>query len=71
MQLQIEATEHIVEIEGVQCRLWEGTTVNGVPCKVFIHRIAVANDDDQSQFDEELREMPAPRLPAIPLSAIL
>jgi len=56
MKLQIEATQHITKIGGVECRLWEGVTEGGVACKVFVHRVAVHNDLDLSQFERELLE---------------
>ena len=60
MKLQIEATEYLTEIDGVPVRLWEGTTEAGIPCKVFVHRVAVRGDRDSTQFDRELREQMPP-----------
>jgi hypothetical protein len=71
MEMHISATEKTTTINGVPVRLWEGVTARGTPCKVFIHRIAVHNDDDSSQFDAELQEQMPPALPPIPLSMIL
>lgn len=70
MKLQIESTDKITEMDGVPVRVWQGTTESGVPCVVFVHRIAVSNFDDSAQFDRELAEqLPPGRV--IPLSAIL
>jgi hypothetical protein len=70
MQLQIESTDRITAIDGVPVREWKGTTASGVECIVFVHRIAVHNSKDQSQFDRELAEqLPPGRL--FPLSKIL
>ena len=60
MLLQIQSTEKITECGGVPCRVWTGTTPGGVPCIVFVHRIAVANAVDQTQFERELVEQMAP-----------
>jgi hypothetical protein len=60
MKLQIEATEQLTTIDGVPVRLWEGVTESGVCCKVFVHRIAVHNDEDSSQFEHELAEQLPP-----------
>lgn len=70
MKLTITATDQITHIEGVPCRLWEGVSEDGVPCKVFVHRVAVHNDHDSSRFEKELAEqLPAGRI--VPLSQIL
>lgn len=70
MQLQIEATDKITTLDGVQCRYWEGVTEDGIPCKVFVHRIAVRDDNDSSKFEAELTEkMPPGRV--VPLKLIL
>ena len=59
MKLQITATEKITEIEGVPVRVWNGVTESGVPCIVFVHRIAVHEDHEASQFEAELlRKLP-------------
>lgn len=70
IEIQIEPTSDIALIDGVACRRWKGTTKNGVPCEVFVHRIAVHNDQDSSELDDELREMPPPS-PAIDLRFLL
>jgi hypothetical protein len=63
VEIQIKATQHITKINGVECRLWEGVTAGGIPCKVFVHRIAVHNNDDSSQFERDLREQSPPGVP--------
>lgn len=60
MKIEMVATEKLTNIDGVPVRLWEGTTERGTKCKVFVHRIAVHNDDDASQFETELREQVPP-----------
>ena len=60
MQLMIEATDEITSMENVPVRVWRGVTQSGVPCIVFVHRIAVHNSEDQSQFDRELAEQLPP-----------
>lgn len=56
MKIQIEATEHITKIQGVPVRLWRGVTESGSECHVFVHRIAVPEGQDSSEFEAELRE---------------
>lgn len=60
MQIKMIATDKITDIDGVQVRLWEGVTEQGTKCKVFVHRIAVHNSDDASQFERELTEQLSP-----------
>lgn len=71
MKIQIEATDKVTTMDGVPVRLWEGTTESGVPCKVFVHRLAVHKNDDAAQFEAELAEQMPPARPPIPLSMIL
>ena len=72
MKITIESTDKITQIGDVPVRVWSGMTEAGVPCFVFVHRLAVRNGEDQSQFDAELREMSPPIAPRfVPLSAIL
>lgn len=52
MKIQMEPTEHIVAMDGVECRVWNGVTENDIQCFVFVHRIAVRNDQDAKEFDE-------------------
>lgn len=60
MKLMIEATDQLTEIDGVPARVWNGTTEGGVECKVFVHRIAVHESADASQFERELKEQMPP-----------
>lgn len=71
MNLTITSTNVTTKMDGVEVRLWEGVTAGGVKCKVFVHRIAVHNDDDSTQFEKELQEQMPPAAPPIPLSMIL
>lgn len=70
MQIHIESTDQITFMDGVPVRVWEGVTAKGVRCKVFVHRLAVHNDEDADQFDAELTtQLPPGRV--ISLSQIL
>jgi len=71
LKIEIEATETITEIDGVPVRLWEGKTESGIPCKVFVHRIAVHVDQDNAQFEQELLEQMPPSEVIVPLHQIL
>ena len=71
MESQIESTEKMTRIDGVEVRAWKGTTASGKKCTVFVHRIAVdLDEEDPEEFDRELLEqLPPGRL--VPLSMIL
>jgi hypothetical protein len=60
MKILMESTDQITSLDGVPVRVWQGTTEAGVPCKVFVHRLAVASSEDSAQFDEELRQQLPP-----------
>jgi hypothetical protein len=51
MKITIESTDVMTRLDGVPVRLWESVTEQGVRCKVFVHRIAVHNEADATQFD--------------------
>ena len=70
MKISITATDQLTRMDGVQVRVWEGVTERGVSCKVFVHRIAVHQSDDASQFEAELQETLSPGQ-HVPLSQIL
>ena len=73
MKITAESTEKIVALSGVPARIWEAVTENGVKCHIYVTRIAVAKDEDSSEFDRELREYkpPSVEIQAIPLRMVL
>jgi hypothetical protein len=60
MKLTIEATDKLTQMDGVAVRVWTGRTESGIPCTVFVHRIAVSNSENSEQFDRELKEQLPP-----------
>ncbi|MGE0605519.1 MAG: hypothetical protein AB7O62_00225 [Pirellulales bacterium] len=60
MKMQIESTDQITTIDGAEARLWRGTTEEGIDCLVFVTRVAVRKEEDQSSFERELREQGVP-----------
>jgi len=71
--MTIESTTKIVALNGIDCRVWEGTTERGVPIHCFIPRVAVKNGWDMTQFEQELQEQRAPSfdIASLPLRMIL
>lgn len=62
MKITLESTSQIVEFDGIECRVWEGTTDAGVPLTAFIPRVAVKEGHDASEFERELMTREAPRV---------
>jgi len=71
MRITIESTEKITELDGVKVRVWDGVTEKGIHCKVFVHRLAVRDMQDTTQFEQELKEMPEPKSQPLPLRMVL
>jgi len=72
MKITITSTTKLTTIEGVPCRIWEGVTERGVPCHVFVHRLAVRNEGVLcEEFDRELKETYPPAAEIIPLPFFL
>jgi hypothetical protein len=75
IKLSLEPTDRIVEVNGIPCRIWQGTTDAGVPVHCYITRIAVPTNkpDECERFAAELKESAAPRpeVQAIPLRLLL
>jgi hypothetical protein len=73
MKITIESTTRIVNANGIDCRVWEGTTDSGIQVQALIPRIAAYKDADLSQFEAELQEQRTPTFdpPAFPLRLIL
>jgi hypothetical protein len=77
MRIKIESTSKVVDLVcngvAIKARIWEGETDSGIPVHCYVTRIAVAEDADQSQFQQELSEQrtPSAAIQAIPLRLIL
>lgn len=79
MKITIESTTKIVLVkpgaftQGVECRVWEGVTAQGVKVQCLIPRIAANIGQDLSRFEKELKEHepPSAEVAAFPLRMIL
>lgn len=60
MKVTLESTTRIVDVNGHQARVWEGTTESGIHVYALIPRIAAHKDNDLSQFERELQEQRPP-----------
>jgi hypothetical protein len=66
MKLTIESTAHVVTLEKgdskIPARVWTGKTESGIPCDVFITRVAVKDEGNNcAQFERELKEQQRPQ----------
>lgn len=82
MQLILENTDQIVEIarasgqRGIDCRLWQGRTSDGVEVHAYIVRVAVRTDEPRevhAAFEAALQvaTTPRPDLRVIPLRMVI
>jgi hypothetical protein len=75
MRMTITSTDHLVTLNGVPARVWEGETVTGVKVACYITRISPQTHDADAlrAFEAELQECvpPSPEVAAIPLRLIL
>jgi hypothetical protein len=60
LHLSIWATEKMVAMNGVKMRVWRGVAPGGVPVFLSVHRVAVAREEDQTEFERCLLDMPPP-----------
>jgi hypothetical protein len=65
MMILIHSTDRVVTFKNkagaeISGRIWEGETDSGISVVCVIARIAVPNEQDQTQFRKELEEHEAP-----------
>lgn len=73
MEIFVANTSKVVFLNGVPSRIWEGHTAKGVKVHAYITRIAVAEGEDQTEFERELEShrVPSPEIAAIPLRLLI
>jgi hypothetical protein len=60
MLIILKNTDKLIDVNGIQSRLWEGKTDTGIFVSCLIIRIAVEAKEDQTEFDRELIECRPP-----------
>lgn len=67
LEILIQPTDQLTRLEGVAlCRVWQGVTDEGVPCVVFVRRVAVAEGEDSAACDATLQaQIPPGRVVAL------
>lgn len=56
MTITFEPTDRIVQVNGQNARIWQGTTDQGVCCHAYILRVAVGIDQYAEAFAAALLE---------------
>jgi len=64
MRLILDSTNHIINVRGIECRMWNGNTSNGTPVQVFIAAVGVdkLNKKAIQDFQQELLYLPDPSI---------
>lgn len=57
MKITLHNTERFVTVNGAPARIWEGHTESGIPVYAAVSLVAVHRQQDNSQFENELREI--------------
>jgi len=60
MEMTLQSTSKIVEIDSVPARVWEGVSARGIPVRAYINRVVAKRSDDSQAFQLELQEHTAP-----------
>lgn len=68
MKITIEPTDQITTFEGRPVRVWRGVTGRGNRCEVLVAALATPGEADQTEFEAELAEVPAPVEMTLPLA---
>lgn len=73
MRATVENTDQIILVnDGIPARIWTGKTENGVAFEMLVIRVAVPENSDNSQFEQELQEQTKPHVSAaFPLRLII
>lgn len=60
MEFQVKATEQIARIRGIECRVWDAVSGNGLRCRMFVQSIAVRDGHDAHLLEQEIYESMPP-----------
>jgi hypothetical protein len=73
LKVTLHSTTKIVHLNGVPARIWEGHTFSGIPVHCYITRVAVAHEQDATEFEQSLQDhaAPSPEIATIPIRLIL
>jgi hypothetical protein len=55
MRITIESTERIIQVNGFDCRVWEGVTEKGVMVQAIMPRLAIQAERTSNLLDDANR----------------
>ncbi len=64
MKLEIESTNHIVLLDGMPARVWNGRTEKGTACEVYVVRIGTDRTAGEGEWSDLLLAT-APKLESV------
>jgi hypothetical protein len=64
MGLLLEITKDTAKVNGVECRVWNAISETGKHCFLFVHLVAVSNEEDKSEFSKRF-EIPEDEIPVV------
>lgn len=62
--MTLENTTRFVNVDGVEARVWEGTTAMGVRVQALVVRVAASAGEDVAEFERDLEETRPPSVEA-------
>lgn len=57
MKVTLTPTTHFTEVNGTNCRIWEGTTDKDVKLRALIAMVQIADPSAEADFARELIEI--------------
>jgi hypothetical protein len=60
MQIQLEATSQVTQVNGAEGRVWRGHTARGIEVIAVICGMEVVNRNEQRAYENELATSPNP-----------
>jgi hypothetical protein len=60
-EITVRPTGRFEKFEGIECRIWEGTTPKGTKVEFMVPLVRAAKDADNSELEAALQEIKAER----------
>ena len=61
VKIQAESTHIVLELDGVECRVWNAVTETGEQCFLFVHRVATRGELQTLMEREQPAAISTPR----------
>lgn len=65
MKIEVSSTTQLVNVNGIESRIWEGYTDSGIKIYCIVPKIFISKDESRkTEFEDELQDhgMPSPEL---------